>query len=250
MDAVRQPDTEFTFRFPTWGVTDLDGFFYSFIDQLNARSVFHAAVRAEREGYDAVLITCFGDPMLWAIRQAVNIPVVGLGESSMRLAAMMGHKFGVVTVSPYNIFEMEHAIEKYGLSHRYAGAVPNPESGEQQVKAVKNAGPAIDAFKAAASVLIDKGAEVIIPGCGLLSPALRFTPGVEERYPNGFTEVDDVPVLDVLGSAVKDAETLFALKSSGAPWISRKGLYAKATARAIQAGKMVLEDSAIEFWDT
>lgn len=85
MDAVRQPGTEFTFRFPTWGVTGLDGFFYSYINQLSARSVFHAAVQAEQEGYDAVLISCFGDPMLWAIRQAVDIPVVSIGESSIRL---------------------------------------------------------------------------------------------------------------------------------------------------------------------
>jgi Asp/Glu/hydantoin racemase len=249
MDAVRQPGTEFTFRFPEWGVTGLDGFFYSFMDQLNARSVFHAAVQAEREGFDAVMISCFGDPMLWAIRQAVNIPVVSLGESSMLLAAMMGHKFGIVTVSPYNIFEMDHTIEKYGLAHRYAGASPNPESGDQQVTAVVNAGPAIDAFKKAASPLVEKGAEVIIPGCGLLSPALRFAPGAEDQYPDGFTEVDGVPVLDVLGSAVKAAETLFALKSSNAPWISRKGLYAKATHKALEAGKMVLDDSDIEFWD-
>jgi Asp/Glu/hydantoin racemase len=249
LDAVRQADTEFTFRFPTWGVTGLDGFFYSYLDQLNARTVFHAAVQAEREGYDAVLMTCFGDPMLWAIRQAVDIPVVSIGESAMLQATMMGHKFGVVTISPYNIFEMEHTIEKYGLTHRYAGAEANPESGDEQVGAVVNAGPAIEAFKTAARSLIERGAEVLIPGCGLLSPALRFAPGVEDRYPNGLTEVDGVPVLDVLGCVVKSAETLVALKSANASWISRKGLYARATPSAIAAGKMVLDEDPIEFWD-
>jgi Asp/Glu/hydantoin racemase len=249
MDLVRQPATEFTFRFPAWGVTGLDGFFYSYIDQLNARSVFHAVVHAEQEGFDAVLVTCFGDPMLWAIRQALNIPVVGLGESSMLLAAMMGHKFGVVTVSPYNVFEMEHTIEKYGLTNRYAGAAANPEGGDRQVEAVVDAGPAVAAFKTAAAPLIERGAEVIIPGCGLLSPALRLVPGVEDQYPDGFTEVNGAAVMDVMGCAVKMAETLVGLKRSGSSWISRKGLYAQATALAIEAGKMVLEEKNIEFWD-
>lgn len=70
LDLVKQQDTEITFRFPRWGITGLDGFFYSYIEMLNAKSVFHAAVQAEKEGFDAVMITCFGDPMLWPIRQA------------------------------------------------------------------------------------------------------------------------------------------------------------------------------------
>ncbi len=249
LDLAKQKDTKLTFRFPRWGITGLDGFFYSYMDMLNAKSVFHAAVQAEKEGFDAVMITCFGDPMLWPIRQAVNIPVVSLGESSMLLAAMMGHKFGVVTVSPYNIYEMEHTIDKYGLKERYAGAQPNPESGEEQAGALIDASHAIESFKEAAKKLIENGAEVLIPGCGLLSPALRLAPGAEKDYPNGLIEVDSVPVADVMGDTIKMAETLVTLKQAGSCWISRKGLYAQATAQAIECGRMVLEDDGPGFWD-
>jgi allantoin racemase len=249
LDLVKQQDTELTFRFPRWGITGLDGFFYSYMDMLNAKSVFHAVVQAEKEGFDAVMITCFGDPMLWAIRQAVDIPVVSLGESSMLLAAMMGHKFGVVTVSPYNIYEIEHTIDKYGLKERYAGAQPNPESGEEQAAALIDAHHAIGSFKKAAKKLIAAGAEVLIPGCGLMSPALRLAPGAEEEYPNGLTEVDDVPVADVMGETIKMAETMITLKRAGSCWISRKGLYAQATPRAKEFGQMVLQDDGPGFWD-
>lgn len=249
LDLVKQMDTELMFRFPKWGITGLDGFFYSYIDMLNSKSVFHAAVKAEAEGYDAVMITCFGDPMLWPIRQAVNIPVVSLGESSMLLSAMMGYKFGVVTVSPYNIFEMEHMIEKYGLKDRYAGARPNPETGDEQAGALIDAHHAIESFKKAARELIADGAELLIPGCGLLSPALRLAPGVEKEYPDGVIEVDGVPVVDVMGETLKMAELLVTLKHAGSSWISRRGLYAPATDKALECGQMVLEDDGLGYWD-
>jgi allantoin racemase len=249
LDLVKQADTKCTFRFPRWGITGLDGFFFSYMDMLNAKSVFHAAVKAEAESFDAVMITCFGDPMLWPIRQAVNIPVVSLGESSMLLSAMMGHKFGVVTVSPYNIFEMEHVIQKYGLKERYAGARPNPETGDEQAGALIDARHAIESFKTAARELIKDGAELLIPGCGLLSPALRLAPGAEKEYPDGLTEVDGVPVVDVMGETLKMAELLVTLKRAGSSWISRKGLYARATDQALESGRMVLEDDGLGYWD-
>jgi allantoin racemase len=249
LDMVKEKDTELTFRFPRWGVTGLDGFFYSYIDMLNARSVFHAAVQAEKEGFDAVMITCFGDPMLWGIRQAVDIPVVSVGESSMLLATMMGYKFGVVTISPYNIYEQEHTIAKYGLTDRSAGIRPIPETGDEQAEALIDARRAIESFKKVGRELIADGAEVLIPGCGLMSPALRLAPGAEKDYPNGLTEVDGVPVADVMGDTIKMAEAMVRLKRAGSCWISRKGLYAQATPRAKEFGQMVLKDDGPGFWD-
>ena len=248
-DLVRQKDTEITARFPKWGITGLNGFFYSYIDTLNAQSVFHAAVQAEKEGFDAVLITCFGDPMLYQIRQAVSIPVVSLGESSMLLASMMGSKFGIVTISSYNIFEQEHIIARYGLEHRYVGCRPNPEPADEQPLALVDARRAIEAFEKAARELIADGAEIIIPGCGLLSPALRLAPGVEAEYPAGLTEIDGVPVMDVMGAALKMAETMVAMKRGGSSWISRKGLFARATDQALAEGSMVLRDERMAYWD-
>jgi Asp/Glu/hydantoin racemase len=248
-ELVKQKDTEIIARFPRWGITGLNGFFYSYIDTLNAQSVFHASVQAEKEGFDAVLITCFGDPMLYQIRQAVSIPVVSLGESSMLLASMMGSKFGIVTISAYNIFEQKHLVSKYGLEERYAGCRPNPEPADEQPLALVDARRAIEAFKKAARELIAEGAEIIIPGCGLLSPALRLAPGAESEYPRGLTAVDGVPVMDVMAAGLKMAETLVALKRAGSPWISRKGLFAGASEAALESGRMVLKDDRMGYRD-
>ncbi|MEM6741971.1 MAG: aspartate/glutamate racemase family protein, partial [Pseudomonadota bacterium] len=51
----------------------------------------------ERQGFDAAIIGCFGDPGLEAARELVTMPVVGPCESAMLTAAGLGHKFGVLT---------------------------------------------------------------------------------------------------------------------------------------------------------
>jgi allantoin racemase len=50
-------------------------------------------IEAEREGADAVVIDCMGDPGLFGARECVGIPVLGPMQTAMGIAAMMGHKF-------------------------------------------------------------------------------------------------------------------------------------------------------------
>ena len=44
----------------------------------------------------AVLVACFGDPGVWALRETAGVPVMGLAEAAMREADAMG-PFGIVT---------------------------------------------------------------------------------------------------------------------------------------------------------
>ena len=46
--------------------------------------------------HDAVLIGCFGDPGLFALREASSAPVTGLAEAAMSEAAQQG-RFAIVT---------------------------------------------------------------------------------------------------------------------------------------------------------
>ena len=248
-DPVKQPGTELVFRFPRRGLTGLDGEMHSYLHHLADGEIFHAVVQAEREGFDGALIACFHDPMLWDIRQAVDIPVVGFGESSMVLAGLMGRRFGVVTISPYSVHTTEENVVKYGLADRCAGVRCMSEPGSEQEKAMVDARGAIEAFKSVARELIADGAEVLVPGCGLVAPALRFAPGAEAEYPNGLTEVDGVPIADIYGNAIKLVETLVALRAAGSCWISRKGLYAPASSAAIENSRMVLDYQGPGFWD-
>jgi allantoin racemase len=44
----------------------------------------------------AVLVACFGDPGVWALRESAGVPVMGLAEAAMREADALG-PFGIVT---------------------------------------------------------------------------------------------------------------------------------------------------------
>jgi Asp/Glu/hydantoin racemase len=60
----------------------------------------HAALECfaeHREECDAVLLACFGDPGLFALREVSRAPVVGLAEASMQAAAERGGRFAIVT---------------------------------------------------------------------------------------------------------------------------------------------------------
>lgn len=246
---AKKADTEIISRFSEWGIVGMEGFFYHAIDHLNAQSVFQQCLTAQRDGFDAILITCFGDPMLDQIRSFVDIPVASIGEASLRMAAMMGKKFGLITISKHNIYEANHIIEKYGLKDYCAGIVVTSEKPEEQPVALVNARNAIESFKEVSQKLIASGADVLIPGCGLMSPALRLAVGCEEEYPNGLTDVDGVPVMDVFSVSIKMAEMLVDLKNAGSTWISRSGFYKMPPQSALESGKMVLEDNRQTFWD-
>jgi allantoin racemase len=77
------------------------------------------------EGYDGIIIYCYGDPALQAAKQAVRIPVVGLGEASAIFALLLGHRFGVLTAGPpeAGTFLMDN-LRMYELDHRCVGVVP------------------------------------------------------------------------------------------------------------------------------
>lgn len=56
------------------------------------------SMKAEKQGIDAVIIDCMGDPGLMAAREAVSIPVIGPGEAAMHVAAMTGHRFSCISI--------------------------------------------------------------------------------------------------------------------------------------------------------
>ena len=53
-------------------------------------------VQAETEGCGAAVIGCFYDGGLREARELLRMPVIGMGEASMLLAATLGHRFSIV----------------------------------------------------------------------------------------------------------------------------------------------------------
>ena len=226
-EIVNRSDTQLTFRFAEKGLTSDDFADCKHLPFLNEAAMYDAVIQGEADGFDAVVITCFSDFRLWEAREAVNIPVVSIAEASMLTAAAMGLKFGVVTLSEFEIKVNEKLIDMYGLNSRSVPTLAMGGNPADQEGAIENALQTIENFKVIARKMIATGADIIIPGCGLTSPALRLAPGAEKDYPNGLTEVDGVPIADVLSDALLLAESLVTLKKNGSAWINHKGFHAE-----------------------
>ena len=77
-------------------------------------------MKCERDGFDAAIIGCFGDPGLEAARELTTMPVVGPCESSLLLAAGLGHKFSILTIFDSMVAGQEHLAHKAGVRDKLA----------------------------------------------------------------------------------------------------------------------------------
>jgi allantoin racemase len=60
--------------------------------------ITEAGLRAEEEGYDAVIMDTVSDSGLWALRSRLTIPVIGPGLVSYLIGALLGKRFSIVTM--------------------------------------------------------------------------------------------------------------------------------------------------------
>jgi allantoin racemase len=182
-----------------------------YTELLNNLAIVENTVQAEREGFDAVVLGCWADP-LWEAREAVDIPVVGIGESAMLLALSLGYKFAVITVAPGVIPTIELDLRLYGLQDRAiprpVRALDPPSDAELLLESVTDPHSRfIPNFERVARGCIEDGAEVIVVGCGYYGPILTM---------HGYNEVPGtgVPVLDCSAAGLKMAELLVDLAQS------------------------------------
>ena len=87
---------------------------------ISALATFEAALEAA-PGHDAVVVACFSDPGLAALREVLDIPVVGIGESAYLTAAMLGARFSVVTPGLRVAPMVVEAVQAAGLASRFGG---------------------------------------------------------------------------------------------------------------------------------
>src|SRR4029079_19201312 len=72
--------------------------------------------RGEREGAQAAVIACFDDTGLDAARAMASIPVVGICEAALSLAAFVAQRFTVVTTMERSRVPIEHLVRRYGMA--------------------------------------------------------------------------------------------------------------------------------------
>jgi len=184
----------------------------AYLEFLNNFDLVESIIRAEREGFDGVIVNCFNDPGLHIAREIVNIPVIGVCESSIHVASILGGKIAIITNSPVHIPKLAGLIERYGVRDKMISRKPirscNYSFPKDYIDGIKDPCKSfIPKFEKLAKECIDDGADVIIPGCTIAE--LIFDKA-------GYNEIGNtgVIVLFPLAVAIKMAESLVDLKKS------------------------------------
>lgn len=141
------------------------------------------------EACDGVLLACFGDPGLCALREVSRVPVVGLAEASMQEAAASAGRFSIVTGGARWKPMLERFAAEIGLAGALASVRTVAPTGAQ-IAADPDAALATLVASCRAAASEDGAGAVILGGAGLAGLAAR----IQDRVP--------VPVLDsvILGA--------------------------------------------------
>jgi allantoin racemase len=159
-----------------------------------------AALARRAAAPDAVIVGCFGDPGLAALREALDCPVIGPFEASMHLGAQLGHRVGVVTVVDGVIPVLDHLARGMGETLNYAGAIA---VNVNVLDLREHAATLADTIADAGRVLVrERGADVLVLGCMSMA-FLGMAEAIGDRC--------GVPILNPARVALKTAETMAAL---------------------------------------
>lgn len=194
-----RPGTEVEGVTAKFGAVSIEGFY----EEEYAIMSFLQSVRERAHDFDGVILSCYGDPGLYACREISPVPVVGIAEASMLMACTVAHKWSIVTVLPRVKPMMEHLVRFHGLEHRCASIRTTPLSvldcETEPARAVR------ELVKASKAAIDEDGAEAILLGCGGMGP-------LDEQLGKEI----DVPIIDGIVCAVKLLEGIcdYGLKTS------------------------------------
>jgi Asp/Glu/hydantoin racemase len=219
--AILEPDFTFTINTTTPPVTTT----HALTEFRAARNFIRNAIEAERQGYDAVAINHFQDAGLMEAKAAVDIPVLGLGETTLLHSCTLGRKMGLVTINPAFIPWHEDQVIRYGLQSRVVGvrAVDAKVSDFVDAFAGKDAYDALYAkWERECRALLDAGADLILPAGGL--PMMLF----------GGSLLEGAPVVNGMTLLAKTAEMTIKLRKLGGAQLSRRSNFAKPPEKALK----------------
>jgi Asp/Glu/hydantoin racemase len=199
------PGTLITMLTAPFGVAYIETRFESLLG-----AVACAQLAAEHHaGHDAIIVAAFGDPGLAALREVMPVPVLGLTESALASACLLGHRFSIIAISQRIQAWYREEVEANGLVGRLASirALNRPLAAIGNVQ-----GEHADALRELCErAVAEDGAEVIILAGAPLAGLARTLRG---QLP--------VPVVDGVSSAVRHAESMVALQ----PGKAVRGSYA------------------------
>ena len=205
VEMVKGPQTEAIVASPEKGPEFLGSYYEESIAIVETLNI----VQDMREGVDAVVLACYGDPGLYALKEILDVPVVGIAEASMAMATLLGQKFSILVAVDKSISMMHNLVQKYGFKDRLSTirSVDMPTThleGAEELIARR--------LSEVGKKTVEDGAETIILGCAGLT---GFDLKLQKEL--------GVPVIDPVKAGITLAEALLSMQL--AP--SKLGLYSR-----------------------
>jgi len=124
-------------------------------------------LKANEERFDAVVVGCFGEPGLAAVREATDKPVVGSATATFHTAAQLADQFTVLTILDETEPMVHRQIHEAHLSERLASV----RVVEAPVLDIDHGSDDLveDMITTGRAAVTEDGAETLIPGCMSLS---------------------------------------------------------------------------------
>jgi allantoin racemase len=211
LESVKRSDTELTVTCPSKGPDTIES---AYDEAYAVPPTLDLVKKANAEGYDAVILACFSDPGLEAAKEISAIPVVGIEEATLHMAAMLGAKFSIMTPRKQRIASKREHVHLRGLTHFLASVRSLDLSvAETDAEPAKTKRRLMETAKIAVET---DGAEVIIMGCAGMA---GYAAEIEQAL--------NIKVLDPAAVALKTAEAMADLGLSH----SKVGLFAAPPAK-------------------
>jgi len=195
LNKIKRDDCELTVICPEHGPVSIES---AYDETIAAFYVMDLVKKANEDGYDAIVLACFSDPGLDAAKEISSIPVIGIEEATLHMAAMLGHKFSIMTGMERRIPTRELHITIHGLSQSYASSPALEKSVLEMDSNPQKAKEKI--IELARKAVKEDRAEVIILGCAGLA---GYSEDIEREL--------GVVVLDPSSVALKVAEAMVDL---------------------------------------
>ena len=186
-----------------YGAPSIEGYY----DEVFAVPPMIEALKPIADQVDGVVVGCFDDTGVDALRCMLNVPVVGICQAAMQAAAVIANRFSIVTTLPVSVPALEHLVLRYGFERMCgrvrAADIPVLDLEENTDQATELIAGELE------RALADDGAEAIILGCAGM---VELSSSLTKRY--------GIPVIEGVGAAVKLVEGLATL---GIPTSPRGG---------------------------
>jgi allantoin racemase len=182
--SIALPDTDIDVVCAGSGVESVEGYRDGVFAQMGVVKTI-MSYETSPAAYDGYIIACADDTGLNAAREIAKGPVLGIGESAIKMATSLGYGFVIYTAQDKSIAVLEQNAYLYGQERQCKGvyAANRPvldleHMDHQEVTAL------IESIK---SVVLQSRAESVILGCAGLT---QFHPTLSQALP--FPVIDGV----------------------------------------------------------